>query len=84
MDENAFETSQERALWRTYTSIKDRIYTGNSAFFSAVFSQTSLCQISLTHFQISGIEIEEFTEVSMQLVEPLEDFFNNVFVMVVS
>jgi len=39
--------------------------------------------VSLT-FQISGIEIEDFTEISMQLVEPLEDFFNNVFVMVVS
>ncbi|KAL0806390.1 hypothetical protein Bca101_098882 [Brassica carinata] len=26
--------------------------------------------------------IEEFTEISTQLVEPLEDFFNNVFVMV--
>lgn len=31
-----------------------------------------------------GIGIEEFTEISTQLVEPLEDFFNNVFVMVVS
>lgn len=30
----------------------------------------------------SGIGIEEFTEISTQLVEPLEDFFNNVFVMV--
>ncbi|CAB41128.1 aminoacyl-t-RNA synthetase [Arabidopsis thaliana] len=54
--ENAFETPQERTLWSTYTSIKDRIHT--------------------------GIEIEDFTEISMQLVEPLEDFFNNVFVMV--
>ncbi|EOA26130.1 hypothetical protein CARUB_v10019555mg [Capsella rubella] len=56
VDENAFETTQERALWSTYTSIKDQIHT--------------------------DIEIEEFTEISMQLVEPLEDFFNNVFVMV--
>ncbi|XP_010503435.1 PREDICTED: glycine--tRNA ligase, chloroplastic/mitochondrial 2 isoform X2 [Camelina sativa] len=56
VDEKAFETTQERALWSTYTSIKDQIHT--------------------------GIEIEEFTEISMQLVEPLEDFFNNVFVMV--
>ncbi|VVA89565.1 unnamed protein product [Arabis nemorensis] len=30
----------------------------------------------------TGIEIEEFTEISTQLLEPLEDFFNNVFVMV--
>ncbi|CAA7042671.1 unnamed protein product [Microthlaspi erraticum] len=56
VDESAFETSQEKELWSTYTSIKDRIHTGT--------------------------EIEEFTEISMQLVEPLEDFFNNVFVMV--
>ncbi|KAL1192819.1 Glycine--tRNA ligase, chloroplastic/mitochondrial 2 [Cardamine amara subsp. amara] len=56
VDEDAFETSQERALWSSYTSIKDRIHP--------------------------GIEIEEFTEISTQLVEPLEDFFNNVFVMV--
>ncbi|CAN8239953.1 unnamed protein product [Cochlearia groenlandica] len=56
VDENAFETSQEKELWSTYTCIKDRIHI--------------------------GIDIEEFTEISMQLVEPLEEFFNNVFVMV--
>ncbi|KFK42585.1 hypothetical protein AALP_AA1G014500 [Arabis alpina] len=56
VDESVFETSQERELWSTYVSIKDRIHT--------------------------GIEIEEFTEISTQLLEPLEDFFNNVFVMV--
>ncbi|ESQ27628.1 hypothetical protein EUTSA_v10018047mg [Eutrema salsugineum] len=56
VDEDAFETSQEKKLWNAYTSIKDGIHT--------------------------GIEIEEFTEISTQLLEPLEDFFNNVFVMV--
>ncbi|KAJ4847612.1 Glycine--tRNA ligase, chloroplastic/mitochondrial 2 [Turnera subulata] len=30
----------------------------------------------------SGIEVDEFVEVSSQLLQPLEDFFNNVFVMV--
>ncbi|XP_031277499.1 glycine--tRNA ligase, chloroplastic/mitochondrial 2 isoform X2 [Pistacia vera] len=30
----------------------------------------------------SNIEVDDFVEVSSQLVQPLEDFFNNVFVMV--
>ena len=30
-----------------------------------------------------GIDVDEFVEASSQLVQPLEDFFNEVFVMVV-
>lgn len=51
---------------------------------SSLLDSLTRFQISLTRFQISGIEIEEFTEISTQLLQPLEDFFNNVFVMVVS
>lgn len=29
-----------------------------------------------------GIEVDDFVEISLQLVEPLEDFFTNIFVMV--
>lgn len=31
----------------------------------------------------AGIEIDHFIQTSCQLIQPLEDFFNNVFVMVV-
>lgn len=31
----------------------------------------------------TGIEVEDFVEASVQLLQPLENFFNNVFVMVV-
>lgn len=34
VDESVFETSQEKELWSIYTSIKDRIHTGNATFFS--------------------------------------------------
>ncbi|OMO50859.1 hypothetical protein CCACVL1_30202 [Corchorus capsularis] len=33
--------------------------------------------------QEEGIEIDDFIEISADLVQPLEDFFNNVFVMVI-
>lgn len=35
------------------------------------------------HIHLTGIEIDEFIEISSELLQPLEDFFNNVFVMVV-
>ncbi|XP_030463262.1 glycine--tRNA ligase, chloroplastic/mitochondrial 2 [Syzygium oleosum] len=56
VDEAAFDTSEERALWDTFLSVKNQI---NPA-----------------------IEVDTFVEVSAKLVQPLEDFFNNVFVMV--
>ncbi|KAI6692074.1 hypothetical protein NL676_019784 [Syzygium grande] len=56
VDEAAFDTSEERALWDTFLSVKNEI---NPA-----------------------IEVDTFVEVSVKLVQPLEDFFNNVFVMV--
>ncbi|KAJ6679328.1 GLYCYL-TRNA SYNTHETASE [Salix purpurea] len=56
VDEAAFETDEERALWSTFVSTKGKIYP--------------------------GIEIDDFVEISSELLQPLEDFFNNVFVMV--
>ncbi|CAK7347749.1 unnamed protein product [Dovyalis caffra] len=56
VDEAAFETDEERALWSTFLSTKGKIHP--------------------------GIEIDEFVEISSELLQPLEDFFNNVFVMV--
>lgn len=56
VDEAAFGTSEERALWDSFLSVKNQI---NPA-----------------------IEVDTFVEVSAKLVQPLEDFFNNVFVMV--
>ncbi|KAK9273495.1 hypothetical protein L1049_018305 [Liquidambar formosana] len=56
VDEAAFETSEERALWSAFLSVRNTIYP--------------------------GIEVDDFVETSSQLLQPLEDFFNNVFVMV--
>lgn len=56
VDEAAFETDEERALWSTFLSLRSKIHP--------------------------GIEVEDFVEASVQLLQPLEDFFNNVFVMV--
>ncbi|XP_048128782.1 glycine--tRNA ligase, chloroplastic/mitochondrial 2 isoform X2 [Rhodamnia argentea] len=56
VNEAAFDTSEERALWDTFLSVKNQI---NPA-----------------------IEVDAFVDVSAKLVQPLEDFFNNVFVMV--
>ncbi|KAL8500437.1 hypothetical protein ACS0TY_020147 [Phlomoides rotata] len=56
VDETAFETTEERALWSTYTSLRSKIQP--------------------------EMEVDHFVEASFQLVQPLEDFFNHVFVMV--
>ncbi|XP_058221718.1 glycine--tRNA ligase, chloroplastic/mitochondrial 2 isoform X1 [Rhododendron vialii] len=56
VDEAAFETDEERALWSTFLSLRSKIHP--------------------------AIEVEDFVEASAQLLQPLEDFFNNVFVMV--
>ncbi|ONI22483.1 hypothetical protein PRUPE_2G132400 [Prunus persica] len=56
VDEAAFETDEEKALWSSFLSVRNKI-----------------CH---------GIEIDEFVEISSQLLQPLEDFFNHVFVMV--
>ncbi|KAK7286979.1 hypothetical protein RJT34_22367 [Clitoria ternatea] len=56
VDEAAFETNEERALWNTFLSVKENI--------------------------TPGLDIDDFVEISSQLIQPLEDFFNNVFVMV--
>lgn len=56
VDQAAFETTQEQALWSAFLAVHDKIHP--------------------------GIEIEDFVEVSSQLVQPLADFFDNVFVMV--
>ncbi|XP_038874263.1 glycine--tRNA ligase, chloroplastic/mitochondrial 2 isoform X2 [Benincasa hispida] len=56
VDEAAFESNEERALWNTFLSIKNEVHP--------------------------GIEVDEFFEISSKLIEPLEDFFERVFVMV--
>ncbi|KAK6918661.1 Glycine-tRNA ligase, beta subunit [Dillenia turbinata] len=56
VNEDLFETVEERTLWSTFLSVKNKIH--------------------------SGIEIDDFVEASKELLDPLEDFFNNVFVMV--
>ena len=48
-----------------------------------------MATICLTNYKIyhfcppTGIEIDDFVEISSQLVQPLEEFFNRVSVMVV-
>ncbi|WJX64411.1 Glycine--tRNA ligase, chloroplastic/mitochondrial 2 [Trifolium repens] len=32
-------------------------------------------------YLFSGLDIDDFVEIPSQLIQPLEDFFNNVFVM---
>ncbi|KAJ4727275.1 Glycine--tRNA ligase, chloroplastic/mitochondrial 2 [Melia azedarach] len=56
VDEAAFQTSEERALWSAFLSIKNKIHPGTG--------------------------VDDFIEISSQLLQPLEDFFNHVFVMV--
>ncbi|WRX11074.1 Glycine-tRNA ligase [Theobroma cacao] len=56
VDDAAFETNEERALWDTLLSVKNQIHP--------------------------GVEVDDFIEISSELVQPLEDFFNQVFVMV--
>lgn len=56
VDEAAFESNEERALWNTFLSIRNEVHP--------------------------GIEVDEFFEISSKFIEPLEDFFEHVFVMV--
>ncbi|KAI4295473.1 hypothetical protein L6164_035518 [Bauhinia variegata] len=56
VDEAAFETDEERVLWRTFLSVKKRINP--------------------------DVEIDDFVQISSELIHPLEEFFNHVFVMV--
>ncbi|KAI3444802.1 hypothetical protein Pfo_001467 [Paulownia fortunei] len=56
VDEAAFETKEERALWSTFTSLRSKIHP--------------------------DMEVDDFVEASFHLLQPLEDFFNHVFVMV--
>ncbi|XP_047337383.1 glycine--tRNA ligase, chloroplastic/mitochondrial 2 isoform X2 [Impatiens glandulifera] len=56
VNEDNFETDEERELWRTYCSLRNKIHP--------------------------DMEVDEFFELSTQLLEPLENFFNRVFVMV--
>ena len=56
VDDQAFETNEEKALWSTFLSLRSK-----------------------THPEM---EIDDFVEASSELIEPLEDFFNKVFVMV--
>lgn len=41
------------------------------------------CTVIAIFVLSTAIEVEDFVEASAQLLQPLEDFFNNVFVMVV-
>lgn len=56
VDEAAFETDEERALWNTFSSLQSKIHP--------------------------SMDIEDFIEISVQLSQPLENFFDKVFVMV--
>ncbi|XP_038682833.1 glycine--tRNA ligase, chloroplastic/mitochondrial 2 isoform X2 [Tripterygium wilfordii] len=56
VDEAAFETNEEKALWNTFSLIRNKIHP--------------------------DVEVDDFVEISSQLLQPLDDFFNNVFVMV--
>ncbi|OVA10589.1 Glycine-tRNA ligase [Macleaya cordata] len=55
VNEDAFETNEERALWSAFLEVKAKIHP--------------------------GVEVDDFVETSSQLLQPLEDFFNHVFVM---
>ena len=110
MDEAAFETDEERALWSTLVSTKGKIYPGTCSFFIKwslmefrlffpmghascwVWDILQFALIWTRHLlnwtwdkpiYLTGIEIDDFVEISSELLQPLEDFFNNVFVMVV-
>ncbi|KAL3651134.1 Glycine--tRNA ligase, chloroplastic/mitochondrial 2 [Castilleja foliolosa] len=56
VDDAAFETAEERALWSTFTSLRSKIHP--------------------------DMDVDDFVDASIHLVRPLDDFFNNVFVMV--
>lgn len=89
MDEAAFESKEERALWSTYTSLSSKICPGKYLFEYAdceahseyIFLPPS--GLLTPSVKFTEMEVDDFVEASFQLVQPLEDFFNNVFVMVV-
>ncbi|XP_075517692.1 glycine--tRNA ligase, chloroplastic/mitochondrial 2-like isoform X2 [Primulina tabacum] len=56
VNEAAFVSMEERALWSTFSSLRSKIHR--------------------------DMEVDDFVKESCLLVQPLEDFFNNVFVMV--
>lgn len=58
------------------TEVDDAVFETNE---EKVLWSTFLSLRSKIH---PGIEVEDFVETSSQLIQPLEDFFNNVFVMV--
>ncbi|KAH9626228.1 hypothetical protein KSS87_000107, partial [Heliosperma pusillum] len=56
VNEVAFETEEEKALWNAFLSVSSKVH--------------------------HGIEIDDFVQASSELVQPLANFFDNVFVMV--
>lgn len=56
VEETAFETDEERALWSTFLLLRNKIHP--------------------------DMEVDDFVAASSILLQPLDDFFNNVFVMV--
>ncbi|XP_074294763.1 glycine--tRNA ligase, chloroplastic/mitochondrial 2-like isoform X2 [Silene latifolia] len=56
VNEVAFETEEERALWNAFLSVNSKVH--------------------------HGVEIDDFVQASSELVQPLANFFDNVFVMV--
>lgn len=95
MDETAFETKEERALWSTFTSLRSKIHPGISSLIIYLFkyvapiSELKFCFLPFPFppyyvtDHVTEMEVDDFVEASFQLVHPLEDFFNHVFVMVV-
>ncbi|KAL9235540.1 hypothetical protein vseg_010291 [Gypsophila vaccaria] len=55
VNEAAFETEAERALWNAFLSVNSKVH--------------------------QGVEIDDFVLASLELVQPLANFFDNVFVM---
>ncbi|WRX22974.1 hypothetical protein QQP08_015461, partial [Theobroma cacao] len=56
VDDVASETNEERTLWNTFLSVKNKIHL--------------------------GIEVDDFIEISSELMQLLEDFYDDIFVMV--
>ncbi|MCL7046918.1 hypothetical protein MKW94_006110 [Papaver nudicaule] len=55
VNEDAFETNEEKELWSAFLEVKNRIHP--------------------------GVEVDVFVDSSSHLIQPLENFFNHVFVM---
>ncbi|RZC69221.1 hypothetical protein C5167_032320 [Papaver somniferum] len=55
VNEDAFETNEERELWSAFLDVKTRVHP--------------------------GVEVDVFVDSSSRLIQPLENFFNHVFVM---